>query len=101
MFKLLRSKWMVLIAGALMAQGIQAAPVNINTADAEAIADALPGIGPAKAKAIVDYRTKNGPFKVKEDLTHVPGIGDATLEKIAADVLLQEGKTKSASSSKR
>jgi competence protein ComEA len=33
-----------------------AAPVNINTASATEIADALNGIGLSKAQAIVDYR---------------------------------------------
>src|SRR5438477_2985005 len=61
------------------------AAVNINTATKEQL-DALPGIGPVKAQAIVDYRAKNGNFKSVEDLKKVPGIGDATFDKIKADV---------------
>lgn len=94
-------KWASAAAGLLVAFGVQATPVNVNTADMQAIADALPGIGPAKAKAIIDYRTQHGPFKVKEDLANVPGIGAATLEKIKGDVLLQESGTKSAPATKK
>jgi competence protein ComEA len=90
----------LIAAGLWLAFAAHAEPVNVNTADAQAIAAALPGIGPAKAKAIVDYRTQHGPFKAKEDLTQVPGIGDATLEKIKADVLLQDAGAKAAPAKK-
>lgn len=56
-------------------------PVNINTADAAAIADNLNGIGEAKARAIVEYRQKNGPFKSADELVNVKGIGLKTVEK--------------------
>ncbi len=59
--------------------------VDINTADA-AILENLSGIGEAKAKAIVEYREKNGKFKNLNDLSNVPGIGDATLEKVKSHV---------------
>jgi len=65
-----------------------AAPVNINTADAKTIADALNGIGLKKAEAIVQYRTEKGPFKAIEELANVPGIGEKTIEKNKADLLL-------------
>lgn len=64
-----------------------ATPININTADAAAIASALSGFGPKKAQAVVDYRTKNGEFKTLDDLNKVPGIGDKTIEKIKSDIL--------------
>lgn len=57
-----------------------ASPVNVNTADAATIASTLDGVGLVKAKAIVDYRKDHGPFKQVSDLTHVKGIGKATLE---------------------
>ena len=67
-----------------------AKPVNINTADAAAIASSLSGFGPKKAQAIVDYRTKNGEFKNFDDLNKVPGVGDKTIEKIKPDILFSD-----------
>ncbi len=55
--------------------------VNLNSADAATLAEAIDGIGPAKAAAIVAYREQNGPFKTVDDLLLVKGIGAATLEK--------------------
>src|SRR5438128_8804556 len=68
------------------------AAVNVNTATKEQL-DALPGIGPVKAQAIIDYRTKNGNFKSIDDLKKVPGIGDATFDKIKGDVSLTGATT--------
>jgi competence protein ComEA len=56
-------------------------PLNLNTADETAL-DALPGVGPVIAARIVEWRTKNGNFTTVEELTEVPGIGEATLEKL-------------------
>ena len=56
------------------------APLNINTADSEALVDALNGVGPQKALAIVRYRQQHGPFKRVEDLALVDGIGEKTVE---------------------
>ena len=67
-----------------------AGPVNVNTADAETIAQELKGIGLSKAEAIVEYREKYGPFKNAEDLALVRGIGERTVEKIKADVLVKD-----------
>lgn len=53
--------------------------VDLNHADAWLL-DALPGIGPDRAKAIVDYRENYGPFYCTDELTLVPGIGNATYE---------------------
>jgi len=55
--------------------------VNINQASADEIEIKLKGIGMKKAEAIVEYRKKNGKFNSIEDLLHVKGIGEATLEK--------------------
>ena len=54
-------------------------PININTATAQEL-DALPGIGAKRAADIVADREANGPFRIPEDITRVPGIGEATLE---------------------
>lgn len=66
-----------------------AGPVNINTADAAAIAEAMNGVGIKKAQAIVDYRNKNGMFKSLEDLALVKGIGDKTVMKNRANLVFE------------
>jgi competence protein ComEA len=67
---------------------VRAEPVNINTADATALAKALNGIGPAKAKAIVSYREKNGPFKTADQLAMVEGISQKLIDQNRADIRL-------------
>jgi competence protein ComEA len=54
--------------------------VDINSADAVTLAEAIKGVGKAKAEAIVAYREKHGPFKSVDDLSLVQGIGPKTLE---------------------
>ena len=77
-----------LAAMMLLSQLVYAEPVNVNTADAAALAKALNGIGPAKAKAIVSYRDKNGPFKSVDQLAMVEGITQKLIEKNRADIKL-------------
>ena len=55
-------------------------PVDINTADAEALAAAIDGVGLKKARDIVADRQRNGPFASVEELTRVKGIGEQTVE---------------------
>jgi len=62
--------------------------VNINTADARALATALQGVGLARAEDIIRYREEFGPFTTVEQLTEVKGIGMATLEKNRARIKL-------------
>lgn len=52
--------------------------VNINTAGVERLM-LLPGIGEKRAEDIIVYREEHGPFRIAEDLTRVPGIGEGTL----------------------
>src|SRR3954469_10096938 len=87
-FRLLKIWAPTLAATLLLAQLVHAEPVNINTADATALAKALNGIGPAKAKAIVSYREKNGPFKSVDQLAMVEGITQKLIEKNRADIRL-------------
>lgn len=65
----------------LMGSALAADKVNINTADAATIDEALVNIGPAKAEAIVAYRTAHGSFKSAEQLALVKGVGLKTIEK--------------------
>jgi competence protein ComEA len=66
-----------------------ASPVNINTATAAEISEALNGIGMVKAQAIVDFRTTNGLFSSADQITMVNGIGESTYENNKADILLK------------
>jgi competence protein ComEA len=81
-----------LLATLLLAPLVQAEPVNVNTADATALAKALNGIGPAKAKAIVSYREKNGPFKSVDQLALVDGITQKLIDKNRTDIRLGNDK---------
>ena len=85
-----------LVATLLLTQFVQAEPVNINTADATALAKALTGVGPAKAKAIVSYRDKNGPFKTVDQLAMVEGISQKLIDKNRADINLGAEKAAAA-----
>lgn len=70
-----------------------AAPAEFGALSREALLDlneasageliCLPGIGPAKAEAIIARRAELGGFRTREDVLSVPGIGEATLEKIS------------------
>lgn len=53
--------------------------ININTADAQALAK-LKGIGAKKAEAIIAWRKANGGFKTVDQFADVKGIGSKTLE---------------------
>ncbi|MFZ9039377.1 MAG: ComEA family DNA-binding protein [Gammaproteobacteria bacterium] len=66
-----------------------AAPVNINTASASEIAEALNGIGMSKAQAIVEYREAYGEFSRADEIVFVRGIGESTFEKNKSDILVK------------
>ena len=57
-----------------------AGQLDINTADADMLAETLKGVGPKKAVAIVRDRQQNGPFRSVDDLTRVAGIGPKVVE---------------------
>jgi len=66
-----------------------AAPVNVNSASVEMIAESLSGVGPAKASAIFEYCQKMTCSK-PEDLLNVKGIGPKTLDKISSELLFND-----------
>lgn len=65
------------------------APINVNTADEELLAE-LPGIGPTRATAIIEERDTNGPFENADALTRVNGIGPATVDRMRDQVIFDE-----------
>lgn len=76
-------------APAASSEAVVAAPVNINTADAQELADGLQGIGGSKAEAIVRYREQFGDFESVEELSEVTGIGAATVERNRGRITLR------------
>ena len=62
----------------LMPALVWAGPVDINSADAATLAE-----------AIVAYRTKNGPFKSADDLALVKGIGQKVIDENRANIRVE------------
>ena len=72
------------LAGLLLALTVAARAadsVDINTATAEMLAEAIDGVGMHKAQAIVRYREQHGPFTSVDHLVEVNGIGPRILER--------------------
>lgn len=61
--------------------------LDVNKASNNQLA-AIKGIGIKKAQAIIDYRQEHGDFSQLDQLMHVKGIGQATLEKIRPFITL-------------
>jgi competence protein ComEA len=55
--------------------------VDLNVATQSEL-ETLPGVGPARAQAIIAEREAR-PFRVAGDLRRVPGIGEATFQRLA------------------
>ena len=55
--------------------------IDLNAAS-QAELETLPGVGPARAQAIIAEREQR-PFRVAGDLRRVPGIGEATFQRLA------------------
>ncbi len=58
-----------------------AGPVDVNTASADQLAEALNGVGPSKAAAIVAHRAQHGPYRSNQYLARVKGIGENLVQK--------------------
>ena len=95
---MLRSTFRSLVTALMLALPCAAycGPVDINTATAEQLSEALTGVGPAKAAAIVAYRDQYGPFRSLADLTNVKGVGQSLLDKNQGLILLGQDDTKAA-----
>jgi len=76
-------------AGLLISSLANAGPVNINTADADLLAQELEGIGPARARAIVAYREAHGPFTSPDQLMDIQGVGPRVLDINRDNILLK------------
>ena len=73
-------RWLLSCLMALSLPALAYAQVDINSADAKALAESLDGIGLVKAEAIVADREEHGPFRRAEDLKQVKGIGSKTID---------------------
>ncbi len=80
---------MAALAAFVVSSIAAAAPVNINTASASQIAEALNGIGLTKAQSIVDYREAYGLFSRADEIVFVRGIGESTYENNKSDILVK------------
>ncbi len=58
-----------------------AAPVDVNTASPQALAEAMHGVGIKRAQAIVRYREQNGAFSSVDQLAQVRGISVNIVER--------------------
>ncbi|MCW8827303.1 MAG: helix-hairpin-helix domain-containing protein [Gammaproteobacteria bacterium] len=83
-------KKLLMIVGLLSAVSLQAAPININSADAKSISKALNGVGKVRAEAIVQYREQHGKFGSADDLAKVQGVSHRIVEKNREDILLSD-----------
>ncbi len=86
-----------LIGSMLLLVGLIAFPafaaVNLNTATQSEL-EAVRGLGPAKAKAIIAYRESKGGFKSVDDLGNVKGFGKATVDKLRAELSVEQPQAK-------
>ena len=58
-----------------------AEPVDVNTASAETLAEAIHGVGLKRAQAIVLYREQHGAFSSVDQLAQVHGVSAKTVER--------------------
>ena len=86
------------VSGFFSGNMVQAAMVNINTANLAGL-ETIPGVGPAIGQRIIDYRIINGPFIKIEDIINVKGIGDTTFAKMKDYITVTGGSDEGTSTS--
>jgi len=64
--------------------------VNINSADAETLAEVLTGVGLSRAQAIIEHRESYGAFANVYELANVKGIGERTVEQNEPRIVLRD-----------
>lgn len=57
------------------------APIDVNTASAEVLADTIDGVGLKRAQAIIEYREQHGAFASVDELAQVRGISAGIVER--------------------
>ena len=58
-----------------------AAPIDVNTASAQVLAETMHGVGLKRAQAIVQYREQHGDFSSVDQLAQVRGISANIVER--------------------
>jgi len=71
---------------------VAAAPVDINTADAQVLAVEMRGVGTDDAQAIVQYRKEHGPFRTVDELVKVKGIGKKIVEANRVNLIVSSAR---------
>ncbi|MCY4222813.1 MAG: ComEA family DNA-binding protein [Thiotrichales bacterium] len=57
------------------------APIDINTASADVLAEVIDGVGMKRAQAIIEYREQHGAFASVDDLALVRGVSAGIVER--------------------
>jgi len=70
---------------------VNAVGVNLNTASVPLLSY-VSGIGPKLAENIVKYREENGSFNSREELKHVPRLGEKAFEQAAGFLRIKNGE---------
>ena len=79
------------LIASFLATPVWAEPVDINTVDADTLAEVMVGVGPTLATAIVDYRAAFGVFESVYELVKVKGVGVALFEKNRDSITVDTG----------
>jgi competence protein ComEA len=72
-----------------LAQDQEYLPINLNSASAVDIAEAIDGVGEVRAAAIIALREQLGGFTKLEQLLEIKGISEVTLSRIRSLIVLE------------